>query len=115
MSIIICKHSTYQRTPSGKSWQVKPYKEKWQEIKELIFFTNFQRPDPFMKALGGTERIYKTTTHLGYVAKRVVCVSPDRQDKSERLFFIFRDEEDLKENGTIEIKAFWDKQKEHNN
>ena len=55
MVIIICKHSNYHRTPSGKSWQTKPYETEWQEIKETIFFTNFQQPDTFMRALGGTE------------------------------------------------------------
>ena len=111
MVIIICKHSNYHRTPSGKSWQTKPYKTEWQEIKETIFFINFQQPDTFMRALGGTERIYKTTTYLGYVANRVVCVAPDRQTKSERLFYIFKDEKDLKERGNSEIQAFWERQK----
>ena len=111
MSIIICKHSRYQRTDSGKSWQQRPYVTEIHVMKEDIFFSNFQRPDSFMKALGGTERIYKSSTFLGYVAQRVVCVAPDRQTKSERLFYIFKDEKDLREHGDVEIQAFWESQK----
>lgn len=111
MSIIICKHSNYQRTDSGKSWQRRPYVTEIHEMKEDIFFSNFQRPDSFMRALGGTERIYKASTFLGYVAQRVVCVAPDRQTKSERLFYIFKNEKDLREHGDIEIQAYWNSKK----
>ena len=108
MSIIICKHSRYQRTTSGKSWQQKPYDTKTFIMSESIFWQNFQQPDSFMKALGGTERIYKKSTFLGYVAQRVVCVAPDRQTKSERLFYIFKNEKDLQEHGDAEVKKCWE-------
>lgn len=74
MSIIVCKHGRYQRTASGKSWQKKPYETEIHEMKETIFFSNFQQPDSFMKALGGTERIYKAYTFLGYVAQHVLLL-----------------------------------------
>ena len=115
MCIIICKNNQYQRTASGKSWQQKPCETELFEMSELVFFSNFQSPDTFMKALGGTERIYKGYTCIGYVTKRDVCTLPSRDKKVEKLFYIYQDEKDLQENGTVDIKAFWNKQKEHNN
>lgn len=112
MSIIICEHNHYQRTASGKSWQVKPYESEMYVMKELIFFQNFQQHDSFMKALGATERIYKRSTCLGYVTTRDVCIRPDKQVKSERLFYIFEDEKDLQEHGTSEMQRCWENEKD---
>lgn len=104
-TIIIVRHNTYYRTASGKSWQNNPAETYWHIMSELVFLRSFQAKDKFMAALGGTERLYKNHTWLGYVTTKDVCISPNRTEKTERLFYVFKDEKDLEQRGSAEVQA----------
>lgn len=108
MFVIICEHSTYNRTESGKSWAKNPTEKRIEVISHDIYISNFSKPDAFMKALGGSERLYKAYTPAGYTCRKCVCVSPDKATKSEREFFVYLADSFEKKAPAEHLKAFED-------
>ena len=108
MFVIICEHYTYTRTASGKSWASKPIEKIIEVISHNIYISNFSSHDPIMKACGGTERIYRGYTPAGLTCRTCVCVSPDRQVKSVREFFVYLAEDFKKKAPAEHVKAFED-------
>ena len=111
MFVIICEHYTYTRTAYGKSWASKPIEKIIEVISHDIYRSNFSSPDPLMKACGGTERIYRSYTPAGFTCRACVCVSPYRQVKSVREFFVYLEEEFKKKAPAEHVKAFEDYKK----
>ena len=111
MFVIICEHYTNIKTASVKSGASKPIEKNIEVSSYDIYRSNFSRPDPLMKACGGTERMYRSYTPEGFICTTCVCISPDRQVRSVREFFVYS-EEDLKKKAPAEhIKALEDYKK----
>ena len=111
MSVIICEHSTYAKTASGKSWASKPIEKRIEVISRDIYKSNFSSHDPLMKACGGTERMYRSYTPEGFICTTCVCISPDRQRRSVREFFVYSEEDFKKKAPEEHIKALEDYKK----
>jgi hypothetical protein len=68
----------------GTKW-VKVASEK-SEMRKESYLNNFQAVDPFMRSLGGKERITKGYTLLGYTTIKDVATSPNKVERIVRTF-----------------------------
>ena len=93
--IILVKEEYYTRTASGKSWKSKPDQVDLERVTPDYYY-NTCDAIPFFKALGGSERAVFNYTYCGYLVTRITSVSPDKQNKVIRKFWILKTEEEVK-------------------
>lgn len=87
--IITMIEKTFEKTESGKSWRRNPIEETEKEIKFDEYF-NYLSSVEFFKNLGGTERIEKGYTIVGYIPTKLTSISPKKETKIIRQFKINR-------------------------
>ena len=78
---------TIRYEKKGSRWIETEREEK--QITEKIY-ENVIKSKQFFTNLGGTERHSKSNTYIGYIVTTVNSISPDRQNKTVRLFTLTR-------------------------
>ena len=79
--------SEFSKTDSGKSWRSKADSIE----KSIIDFENYYNiidAIPFFKNLGGTEKVTKGYTVVGYIPTTLISTSPNKLTKVIREFRI---------------------------
>lgn len=88
---IIVKEQHFSRTTSGKSWKSKPDSEECRKI-PAEWYHNYFDAIPFFRNLGGSERVEMGYTYAGYLPVLLTSISPDREKKIVRKFYVLDDE-----------------------
>ena len=79
----------YERTSSGKSWKKNPV-ETNKSIINSENFKNIISSIPFFRNLGGSERVTKGYTIIGYIPVELSSISPEKKTKIVRKFKVER-------------------------
>lgn len=89
---IVMKEQKFTRTPSGKSWKSKPDSEETKKI-PADWYHNYFDAVPFFRNCGGSESVQMGYTYAGYLPVQLTSISPERDKKIVRRFYIVSDEE----------------------
>ena len=91
-STIIEKEQRFSRTLSGKSWKSKADEETIRKVK-TDWYHNIFDGIPFFRGLGGSERVEYGYTYAGYLPVQCTSISPDRETKVIRRYWIVDNDE----------------------
>lgn len=67
----------------GTKWVLKNTEEKTINSNN---YNNVFNSITFFKNLGGSERVYKNYTYVGYIPTKLISISPNKQTKTIRVY-----------------------------